>query len=524
MKKRLLASILALVTMTSLCSCGANKTGMALKDIAKTEQPVQLSVPMDSASTNVLALNNALSEGHGQTPRTELDQLRNMPNIRSAIDDLLDIAKFASNSKNGCIYIDNAGNWTGNTTLLNAFKNKVFVNDYWVKKLKESESTAKLCAACSKEFGINMDNTNYALLLSLNVYYDLFTIYDVSYNAPLDIPVSRGEAMGVLYKAETPVGYPCENKYADFANDEYAPYASQVEDFCYLTTEDGSLNSYTYHEPMTKAEIVYMLVKKYYPNEYDNMSLGNSYEGIRNRGDLFNSFDVDKGPFWKMQSLEACLQHPEDGLSEDLLKALAVGREHGMIGRVENWYEPYTRYDFLLTLTSAYEHMYTDATFPVTAEMGKNNAGKSQTVELGHGKEETEIKEVKKEQIEDAVSLKNLREVYGQEIDMTQDEIDKLIEMSDEYDPVENDDGKYHYEIMDEYKFIRGTGDYGFLNFRYGPEITYEMMTRIPEGTKVHVIARCVETGWYRVISGDTESGEGSRKVGYQCDGYLYDE
>lgn len=523
MKHRLLSGILAVALCTSLCSCGVSKTGTAMKNITETGEPVRLSVPIDEEGYSQLTTMNALSM-QLKDNWTELDQKTTYPNIRRTLDDILNVAKFASNSKNGCIYVDNTGKWTGNSTLFNAFENKIFVNEYWTKKLKESEPAKKIHDACSADYNVNIDNTTYELLLAFDSYYGIFNYGVDKTGGMLDTPIARKDAMAALYKADTPVTYITENKFSDFANDYCALYASQVEDFCYLTTEDGSLNSYTYYEPITKAEVVYMIVQRYYHDEYENEYIDSNYEGVTNRGDLFAKFDVDKGNYWKLYSLEACLQNHEDGLSEDLLRAMMIAQRHGIIGRITNWYEPYTRYDFLLTLTSAYEHMFTDATFPVTADMGENHIkDATKQVELGHNKEETGFNEVSKETVEDAVSLSNLKSIYGQEIDMTDEEIAKLVECSNEYDPDTNPNG-YHYEIVDEYKVIKNTGDYGFLNFRYGPEVTYELMTRIPEGTEVHIIARCVETGWYRVISGQTESGEGSKKVGYQCYAYLYND
>lgn len=528
MNNKIVAIILSGLMAVSLTGCGQSKTGTALKNIAETGQAVELSVNMDTDQLIRMAKYWQLpGTDIGANARAEVDQLNTYPNIRTAYDDILGIVRFANNSKNGVIYIDSEGNWTGNTTLYNAFRNKVFVNDYWRKKLKESDAVNKMRAACAEDYGVEINNANYELMLTLDSYYGLFNT-DWSFKEDmLETLVSRKDALAILYKAESPVDFLSEesNCFADFDTTAYAVYGSQVIDCSYLTLEDGSLNAYSYYEPITKAEVVYMLIKKYYPAEYESAEIGQSYEGIRNRGDLFDAFNVDKNAYWKMQAFEACLQNHEDGLTEDLLKALKVAKEHNIIGRVENWYEPYSRYDFLLTLTSTYNSLFTDATFPVTADMGANHVenDKAANTELGHDNGDIELGQVKKEDVSDAVALSNLRSIYGQEIDMTDEEIAKLIECSNEYDPDTNPDG-YHYEIVDEYKTIKNTGDYGFLNFRYGPQVTYEMMTRIPEGTQVHIIAKCVETGWYRVISGETENGEGSKKVGYQCYAYLYND
>lgn len=510
MKRKIIAGLLLIAMLTSLCSCGESKTGIALKDIASTGEAVKLSVALNDNSYSMLALSNTVDT---EDNRIELDQMTTYPEIRKTMDDVLGIAKFASNSKNGCIYVSGDGAWTGNSTLFNAFKNKVFVYDYWEKVLKQSDTISKISKACEADYGVNIGNSTYELLLAIDSYYGIFNSGSDKNGGMLDVPVSRKDAMSALYKADTPVDLLVENKYSDFAENSCALYASQVEDCCYLNSGDGSLNAYSYYEPITKAEVIYMLVNRYYPEEYNNASLDKAYEGVANRGDLFDTFGVEKGTYWKMQSLEACLQNPEDGLTEDLLKALKVAKEHGMIGRIENWYESYTRYDFLMTLTQTYKNMFTEATFPVTANMGEQHVNTE--IEFGKpNKDETELGEISVEKVEDAVELDSLLTVYKQEVDMTPEEIEKLIECSNEYS--DSNPKGYHYELIDEYKTIKNTGDYGHLNFRYGPSTAYDIIQRIPEGTEVHIIAKCNETGWYRVIA--------NKKVGYQCYAYLYNE
>ena len=61
----------------------------------------------------------------------ELDQLTSYPDIRNKFDDAFNTTRFDKSSKNGCIYVDTDGNWCGNSTLYNAFMNKVFVEDHW---------------------------------------------------------------------------------------------------------------------------------------------------------------------------------------------------------------------------------------------------------------------------------------------------------------------------------------------------------------------------------------------------------
>ena len=54
-----------------------------------------------------------------------------------------------------------------------------------------------------------------------------------------------------------------------------------------------------------------------------------------------------------------------------------------------------------------------------------------------------------------------------------------------------------------------------FLNVRTGPSTDFRILRSVPAGTKAHIVARCVENGWYRVLT------EG--KLVYQCGVYFSD-
>lgn len=52
-----------------------------------------------------------------------------------------------------------------------------------------------------------------------------------------------------------------------------------------------------------------------------------------------------------------------------------------------------------------------------------------------------------------------------------------------------------------------------YLNLRSGPSTDYPILRSVPAVTETHIIAKCTENGWYRVIANGT--------VAYQC-GYYF--
>ena len=253
----------------------------------------------------------------------ELDQLTSYPDLRNKFDDAFNTTRFDKSSKNGCIYVDTDGNWCGNSTLYNAFMNKVFVEDHW----NDSNNQHEIAEVAKKEFSdINSDYTGF--MAATNVYFNLMPV-NKDGTSGMNNNISRKVAMSVLYKADNSVmlkdtdskfseavgnsGSNTENvgteavdstensvsgtensvsdTGANEANEvnevnEYDSTAQESEQYCYLQTDDGSLNSITYNETMSKAELIYALVNKYYSDELKNYSGNEEFTDCKNAGNL----------------------------------------------------------------------------------------------------------------------------------------------------------------------------------------------------------------------------------------------
>ena len=102
----------------------------------------------------------------------------------------------------------------------------------------------------------------------------------------------------------------------------------------------------------------------------------------------------------------------------------------------------------------------------------------------------------------DVTDLDDLFDTFGYELDMTDEEIAESYKIAD----------NYTFEPCDMWKQVDHCS---YLNVRTGPSTDYRILRSVPAGTKAHIVARCVENGWYRVLT------EG--KLVYQCGVYFSD-
>lgn len=484
--------ILALVVASSafvLSGC-SKKTANALSEAMNNNMDIALSVDGE-----------VYSGERDEFTWVELDQINTHESFRREFDNELKIMKFGTGSKNGPIYIDEHGNWTGNNTLKAAFANKTFAKTYWGDKSFQS----RISQLAEDETGNFSDHTAES---AINMYYNLMPTNVNANDSVMDSYISRKEAMAVICKADTPVIKVDASEFDDaFGYDEYNECAYQLKDCSYLQLDNGSLNAYTYNSPITYGEVIYMIVNRYYKDEYDNTT-GGSVPGGVNAGDIIAKNGLDYGYSWQTYELETCMQNPDRGMPEDIYRAMVVGYNHGVVNSAAGWQDPVYGSEIIRFLIRAYSGMYSDATFPVNAEFG--NQASTRVVE----KVEPEVKEevlevdIKKEGIIEAQSLDDIFEIYKDQITMTDEEKEALKEATK----------GYTWEIMDKTMVV----NCDYLNVRYGPSVNYDILTTVPAGTEVHVIARCVETGWYRILTDGRIYKDGI--VAHQSDAYLTDK
>lgn len=425
----------------------------------------------------------------------ELDQLNSYENLREDMDDQFGVISFDKNSKNGIIFIDTQGNWAGNNTLYNAFQNKEFVTNYW----NNSSVMSEIAKSAEEQFS-DINNESTGIIAAVNTYWNIIPTNNDGTSGLMD-NLTRAEAMSAIYRADSQVILGDKNKKFEKAvgDSEYNIYASNVVSDSFLDYKNGGLCYDTYNSPITKAEALYMIVQRYWKNEYNKVDLNSvEFADCNNAGNIASKFGIKDKYAWQAYELDYCLQTGV-GCPEDLYKALIVAYNHGLISSDTNWNKPLIGGTLISYLTTAYKNIGEKTQFAVNATYGKNAGNKEEEKEP---EVKTEVKHVKVAKSKDISKLDILMSKYGNEVDMSDKELS---------DADKNTKG-WTFEPVDKWMEVAYCT---WLNVRTGPSTDYDILSSVKVGTKCHVVAVCKENGWYRIISG--------KKIVYQCGVYFKD-
>lgn len=472
--KKLILALCIITGLSCLTGCSDKETlGDQVNKMMQDKQDIMLSVDEKVSEINKLELT-----------WEELDQLDNYEELRDTWEDNMNIVKFDKDSKNGVIFIDSYGNWTGNNTLLNVFKNKEFVKSYW-KNNKFKSAVAQ--EAISMYSDINNESTG--LLASVNSYFNLLPANSDGTSGLMNY-LSRKEAMTLLLRVDTPVHMLEENtKYDElFGYTEYNKYASMVEDNCYFQTSNGSLNAYTYNTAMTRAEAIYMIVQRYFKEDYSSIKdLSTNMNDCKNGGNILNTNGIKEDYASELYNLEISILSENNEIDEKLYKAILVAYKRGIVSKDTRWSDGIKYGELLNMIIKAYESMYNDSTYPVNAKVGNNEGSKLYDKEvIVPEKDTTSVGGVEVGTIKP--SVKELLVKYKDEINMPEDLIEELKTNSEDWN-IEYIDVKLRVWYCE------------FLNVRTGPTTDYPIIKTLKQATEVHVVARCVDNGWCLVIA-----------------------
>lgn len=417
MTKRIISAIIALIMVTT-CLTGCN---------TKTVEAIQLAMSQNT-DIQITADKPVTEVERAELTWVELDQLDTFMEIRKTWDNELNIVKFDKGSKNGPIYIDTNGNWTGNNVLYNIFQNKEFVKNYW----GDSKVRETLANKAVDEFS-DISSISTGIYASVNAYFNIMQT-NADGTSGLMNNLSRKEVMTIICRADTPVKELSSSEFdAKFGANVYNKYAEQLKDCSYFKIDNNSLNAYTYNGPCTRAEAIYMIVQRYFKEEYDALDVTgvNPFTDCSNAGDVLASYEITPGYSWQTYSLEHCLQNKEDGVSEDLFKALVVANRHGVISNTTNWSSTIMGGELLKMIISAYESMHSDS-YPVNAKTGYNEGDK---LESGESSEEEEVLDgitIPTEEPEESTEeTEEAADTTSDEVDGASDEADGTVETSE---------------------------------------------------------------------------------------------
>lgn len=256
--------------------------------------------------------------------------------LRNAWDNILGITGTVGN-KNGVLYVNRKGNQELNNTLREVLNNKAFL-----KVLEEQTTMDKLTEAVADSFvDIEADSAN-AFYMGLVRYFNLLPGTEEGYANP-DKVLERAEAMTLIMRAEQQVNNSLTEKkeFTDaVGKSDYNLYAQMLAEDSYLDLESNSLNNKTYNSTMSRAEYVYMLVNRYFSEKIPTTDASKAeFEDAVDGGDIAAKQGYADKQYGKSYELVYMINSPDEGVSTDLYKALAVALELGIVDEETRWDE-----------------------------------------------------------------------------------------------------------------------------------------------------------------------------------------
>lgn len=299
----------------------------------------------------------------------QLDQLQSFnKGFRQGFDELFNInivTENGINGKSGCLYVDEAGDRNGNTTLEDTLRNKVFVTKYWGDvKVKD-----KLATLASEAYTDVDGNTSYGIAGAINAYYNLLqdAANPSSFNPTQSL--TREEFYALVFKTEEGVRkLDVDKSFEDSIGGKtnLSIYAQEVDEYGFLSVTNKSLDGNSYRGSISRAEAVYMIVNKHFSDKYDaTTGKEQAYSDTKNAGDLAlkagfktenkETKEIVAKDRWQSYTLAYMMQNPDKGMQEDLYKAMVVAKGVGLIGGEESrWDEPISKSEAIMLVTNAH--------------------------------------------------------------------------------------------------------------------------------------------------------------------------
>lgn len=356
-RKICVSTLTMLIIASQLCGCASSTQKEMLNMYNNNESiTIELAEPISQEQG---------TEVHVEW--TELAALNNYEAFRMTIDDALGITAQGENGKNGVLYVDLQGNHTNNSTLFNAFANQKFRDNVW----NNSDASQAIIGAAQSIY-TDVESDKAALLAGYNAYYNLLNDSDPGY-ANMYSTITRLEAMSMIFKADTPVYEIAVNEQFASAveNDTLAPYAQELNDYSFLKADNLSLDGNTANGTITRAEFVYMIVQRYFADDYAKVTGKEScYSDAKNGGDVATEIglittDKETGAITVQNRCESyelsyCIQVEKAGMPEELYRAMVVAQQRGLItGNECRWSDGLIKGEALTILTNAYNSLET---------------------------------------------------------------------------------------------------------------------------------------------------------------------
>ena len=293
---------------------------------------------------------------------TVLDQLKTFnTGFRQGVDEVFDINNVTENGvngKNGCLYVGVDEKRNGNNSFMDGLRNRNFELKYMINP----ETTKKLSELSAGLYADVDKNSEYAVAAAFNAYYNLFPSElkgeDYYFNA--NSLVGRDDFYSFMFRASSGVKEIERDLLFEgvvISNDQTALFASQVDEYAFLNTNNHSLRQANYTGSMTRAEAIFMLMNMYFSDDMYAMNVKDiKLVDAKNGGDMLGRKDIlytkedgskVKTPVegWELGVLSKMQASGNKKVHVDIYKALGLANKLGLVGQDTRWNEPITRGD-----------------------------------------------------------------------------------------------------------------------------------------------------------------------------------
>lgn len=385
--KRLIIPMMSFIIMTSqLLGCSVVASADMVKMI-DSGQEISIEVAAPNYDIAIKGTQDSALEW------TQLDQLKSYNNFRQDFDKAFNINTVTENGingKSGCLFVDESGDRNGNTSLIDVVRNKTFVTKYWA----DNNVKDAIAKASGQAYTDLAGNETYQIAGAINAYFNLIpgASNPSSFN-PTE-SMSREAFYSMLYRATNGVQQLSEDGAFDNAvggKTNFTAYAAGIDEKGFLSVTNKSLDGNSYKGSISRAEAVYMIVNTLFPDELAKVTGKEAaFNDTKNAGDLaliagFKTKQAD-GTYTKKDRCESytlayMMQHPNDGLDENLYKAMVVAKAQGLIdGSDSRWDEPISNSEAVVMVVNSGLAMNKLYGYKSEAEYGKINQAKFQVM------------------------------------------------------------------------------------------------------------------------------------------------
>ncbi|MEM4385389.1 MAG: hypothetical protein QXD03_02440 [Candidatus Anstonellales archaeon] len=382
LKKVIVPAITCIVLASQLVGCAVVNSNEML-DMIDTGKEVVIELHQPSYEVSIKG------EKERKIEWIQLDQLTTFREFRQDFDTLFNInivREGVYSGKSGCLYVDQDGDRNGNSTLMNAFRNKVFIEKYWNK----AEVRSKMSEIVKQVYS-DVDG-QVATLAALNAYYNLLDDKENPNAFNPTEPLKRDEFYSLVYRAITPV-HDIRNTDVDTAaknvggNTDHLRYAMYLLNNGFITTENsGGLNKKLLESNISRAEAIYLVVNTLFKEDLSKVTgKEKAFNDTKNAGDLAlkMGFRVKAGDNiinkfrWDAYTIAYMLKHPSKGMQEELYKAMVIAKQKGLItGEDSRWDEPINKAEAIELLINSFIALNKDKGYLSKDEYGKVNVDK----------------------------------------------------------------------------------------------------------------------------------------------------